>query len=136
MNSKLPTKEFSTATSIFDEVSHDKFDAELNQAANWYLNSGVKRSVLEEPESADANAESGTSADVEVPRAEMRCQQIKSQWLGEIESEPPAWLSADRFPLGKFTVLAGPSGAGKTFLALDLVAQVTRGDCWPNQQGG
>jgi hypothetical protein len=101
------------ATSILDEVLQD---AELHQAANWYLNSEAKRSVWEEPESVDGDAQSGAAADVEVPRAEIRCPQIKFQRLREIESEPTAWLSADLFPLGTLTVLAGPSGAGKTFL--------------------
>ena len=44
-----------------------------------------------------------------------------------------AWLWQDRIPLGKLTVLAGPGGSGKSFVALDMAARVSRGAPWPDR---
>ncbi len=86
---------------------------------------------ISEPSFPDAIHGSSNTAGGQ-PRAEVKCPEIRAERLDDIDSEPTAWLSPDRFPLGTLTVLAGPSGVGKTFLALDLVAQVTRGASWPS----
>lgn len=54
---------------------------------------------------------------------------------------PPTWLVDDIIPTGpqgSFNVIYGPSGAGKTFIALDLAMSVGAGIPWqghPTQQG-
>ncbi|HUY35734.1 MAG TPA: AAA family ATPase [Pirellulales bacterium] len=85
---------------------------------------------ISEPGGADA-FDGAPNADARRPRAEVKCPEIRAQRLGEIESEPTTWLWSDRFPLVPLTVMAGSSGVGKTFLALDLAARVTRGAGWP-----
>lgn len=42
------------------------------------------------------------------------------------------WLWPGRIPLGKVSVIAGASGLGKSLLALDIAARVTRGGDWPD----
>jgi predicted ATP-dependent serine protease len=55
------------------------------------------------------------------------------QWttLSEIESKPVEWLWEGRIPCGKVTLLDGEPGSGKTLLALDLAARVSRGAAMP-----
>jgi putative DNA primase/helicase len=52
--------------------------------------------------------------------------------LAEIQSRPVQWLWPDRIPLGMLTLLAGDPGLGKTWVALDIIARVTRGMQWPD----
>jgi predicted ATP-dependent serine protease len=51
--------------------------------------------------------------------------------LSEIESKPVEWLWEGRVPCGKVTLLDGEPGSGKTLLALDLAARVSRGAAMP-----
>ncbi len=46
------------------------------------------------------------------------------------------WLWPGHVPLGKVTLLIGDPGRGKSLLALDMAARVTRGAAWPDQAGG
>ena len=45
------------------------------------------------------------------------------------------WLWEGRIPLGQVTLIAGDAGAGKSFVALDLAARLTRGKLWPDPAG-
>ena len=56
--------------------------------------------------------------------------------LSEVECERVAWLWPGRIPLGKITVLDGDPGLGKSTLALDLAARVTRGGLMPDGSPG
>jgi len=49
--------------------------------------------------------------------------------VGEIVQQPPAvsWLIRDWLPTGIFAVLFGPSGKGKSFLVLDMLACIATG---------
>lgn len=47
--------------------------------------------------------------------------------------KPPEWLIANMLPAGGFTVLFGPSGVGKSFLALDWALSVASGRAWYGQ---
>jgi hypothetical protein len=51
--------------------------------------------------------------------------------LGRLARRPVEWLWPLRVPLGKLTLLVGDPGCGKSLLALDMAARVTRGagDC-------
>lgn len=51
--------------------------------------------------------------------------------LSEVQSRPVQWLWEGRIPLGKVTLLDGEPGAGKSLLALDLAARVSRGGAMP-----
>ena len=46
--------------------------------------------------------------------------------LADVEPRPVSWLWPGRIPLGKLTVLDGDPGLGKSTLALDLAARVSR----------
>src|SRR5258708_22759696 len=52
--------------------------------------------------------------------------------LREVESSPLFWLWPGRIPLEKVTLLVGPPDGGKSFLAADLAARVSRGAAWPD----
>jgi hypothetical protein len=48
--------------------------------------------------------------------------------FAEITPCEPEWVWQGRIPCGTVTVLAAPGGAGKSFVAADLAARVSRGD--------
>jgi hypothetical protein len=50
-----------------------------------------------------------------------------------IEARTVDWLWQSRFGLGKLTLLVGQAGQGKTFLACDMLARVSRGGRWPDR---
>jgi len=47
--------------------------------------------------------------------------------LSEVQARPVQWLWLGRIPFGKVTLLDGEPGSGKSLLALDIAARVTRG---------
>lgn len=55
--------------------------------------------------------------------------------LADVEPEAVNWLWPQRIALGKLTVIAGDPGLGKSTLALDLAARVSRGCRWPDGSG-
>lgn len=55
--------------------------------------------------------------------------------LAEIRPEAVRWLWEGRIPLGKVTLLEGEPGIGKSTLALDLAARVSRGSAMPLVKG-
>ena len=53
------------------------------------------------------------------------------QKMSEIPAAPVLWLWEGRIPLGKVTILQGEPGVGKSTLAYDLAARVSRGSEMP-----
>jgi len=51
----------------------------------------------------------------------------------DLEPEPVQWLWRDWLALGKFHILAGEPGSGKTTIAMSLAAKVTLGQAWPDK---
>jgi AAA domain len=51
--------------------------------------------------------------------------------LSEVQTKPVQWLWDGRIPFGKVTLLDGEPGSGKSLLALDLAARVSRGAAMP-----
>lgn len=52
--------------------------------------------------------------------------------LADVESKPISWLWKGRIARGKVTLLAGDPGLGKSTLAWDIAARVSRGASWPD----
>ena len=52
--------------------------------------------------------------------------------LGNVVPRDVRWLWPARIPLGKFTLLFGDPGLGKSFITLDMAARVTTGRAWPD----
>ncbi len=48
-------------------------------------------------------------------------------------AEPVEWLWPNRIAVGKVTLIAGDAGLGKSVLALDVAARVTRGSAFPDE---
>jgi hypothetical protein len=53
-----------------------------------------------------------------------------------MEIEPTAWLWPGVMPAGEFAILAGPPKVGKSSIAVDLAARITRGAAWPDEAAG
>lgn len=62
---------------------------------------------------------------------------VNALWrpLGWLERQAVSWLWPGRVPNGKVTLLVGDPGVGKSLLALDMAARVTRGLAWPDACG-
>jgi len=56
--------------------------------------------------------------------------------LRTVDEKAVRWLWPGRVPLGKVTLIVGDPGRGKSLLALDMAARVTRGAAWPDQAVG
>ncbi len=52
--------------------------------------------------------------------------------LADVRPEKIAWLWPGRLPRGKFVVLIGDPGVGKSTICVDIMARVTRGGDWPD----
>jgi putative DNA primase/helicase len=52
--------------------------------------------------------------------------------LSTVAPEEVDWLWRYRFARGKFTLLAGEPGLGKTYLLMDCAARISRGAAWPD----
>lgn len=80
------------------------------------------------------------SRDAESPSEDNSTYVAKVSCLAEIAATAVDWLWGNVIPVGKVTTLTGDPGAGKTFLALDISAEVTRGlgasgQCHDNEPG-
>ena len=60
-------------------------------------------------------------------------QEAGLQPLNFLIQQPPDWLWPNRIPLGKLTLIAGYPSSGKTSIALDIAARVSRGAPAPDQ---
>lgn len=52
--------------------------------------------------------------------------------LSEVKAEQVEWLWPGRLARGKYTLVAGDPGLGKSTLALDVAARLSRGSEWPD----
>jgi len=52
--------------------------------------------------------------------------------VDQLEDEAVRWLWPGYLPIGKLTLLDGAPGAGKSLIAVDLAARLTRGRPWPD----
>ncbi|HUT34476.1 MAG TPA: AAA family ATPase [Planctomycetota bacterium] len=62
-----------------------------------------------------------------------------AMWVDDLSQVAPrgvGWLWPGRVPLGKVTLLVGDPGRGKSLLALDMAARISRGVPWPDASGG
>lgn len=57
---------------------------------------------------------------------EVRC-------LADIKAEKVKWLWEDRIPEGKFSLLVGDPGEGKSFFTIFLASQISKGEAWPDR---
>jgi putative DNA primase/helicase len=56
---------------------------------------------------------------------------VQTVRLSRVRKRPIAWLWKGWLASGKFHVLAGPPGVGKSTIALDMLATITVGGAWP-----
>src|SRR3954451_24488509 len=52
--------------------------------------------------------------------------------FSELVPQKIRWLWPNRIPLGRLTLLVSDPGLGKSLLALDIAARVSRGAPWPD----
>lgn len=50
----------------------------------------------------------------------------------DVQIASPSWLWRDHILGGELTLFAGKGGTGKTTLVMELAAQITRGETWPD----
>ena len=69
------------------------------------------------------------------PNADTPTEDVDGRAYAEIEAEQVNWLWIGRIPFGMLTILDGDPGAGKSQVALDLVARLTTGRSMPLDDG-
>src|SRR5688572_22453521 len=52
--------------------------------------------------------------------------------IAGVKPKDVRWLWPERNPIGKFTLLFGDPGLGKSFITLDMAARVSTGRAWPD----
>jgi hypothetical protein len=56
--------------------------------------------------------------------------------MASVAPQPLDWLWPGRIPLGKVSLLVGDPGQGKSLVAMDIAARVSRGLPWPDAPQG
>ena len=74
----------------------------------------------------------GPAADEQASTGEVTDSVCGLVCCADVVEREVRWLWTGRVPRGKVTVLAGPPGVGKTTLAMDLVARVSSGRAYPD----
>ena len=59
-------------------------------------------------------------------------QRLAVRRLADVARKPVNWLWPGRIPVGKFSMLCGDPGLGKSLVALDIAARVSCGGLWPD----
>jgi hypothetical protein len=65
-----------------------------------------------------------------------RRNELKLLRAADVPRRPVEWLWPNRIAIGKVTLLVGDPGLGKSLVALDIAARVSRGTPWPDEQPG
>ncbi|HEV2622910.1 MAG TPA: AAA family ATPase [Frateuria sp.] len=68
------------------------------------------------------------------PKAERKIVYKLQSVADLIAAPPPSWLIRDLLPAEGLCVLFGEPGSGKSFLVLDLLATIARGEAWAGQR--
>ena len=67
-----------------------------------------------------------------VPNPDAAIQEAPMLCAADYPAEGVEWLWPGRIPIGKVTLLVGDPGNGKSLVALDVAARVSRGAPWPD----
>jgi hypothetical protein len=78
-----------------------------------------------EPSAPAVLPSTSDTADTSTPRPVIVC-------LADVRPEPVTWLWPDRLAGGKFALLVGDPGLGKSWIALDIAARLSVGRPWPD----
>ncbi|RPI76318.1 MAG: hypothetical protein EHM42_14845, partial [Planctomycetaceae bacterium] len=73
-----------------------------------------------------------THSDATHPAEPSSAKTSPAEILPAAKYQAPAWLWPRRIPARALTLLAGGVGSGKSFLACDLAARISRGAPWPD----
>jgi len=79
-------------------------------------------------------ADSPKGADPDVIDIEAPSQTLETVCAADIKQVPVEWVRKDHLARGKMTLLAGDPSLGKSQIAVDTAARITRGMFWP--EGG
>ncbi|NLH17342.1 MAG: AAA family ATPase [Phycisphaerae bacterium] len=63
-------------------------------------------------------------------------QATEAVWASEVEPKAIQWLWPNRFPMGMTSILAGEMKLGKSQIAMQMGAIVSRGRSWPDGAAG
>src|SRR3954471_9745513 len=69
-----------------------------------------------------------------IDRVGLAARRVGAFRLDDIDPVSNNWLWPGRTPLGYVTLLVADPGAGKSLVALDIAARVSRGASWPDEK--
>ena len=113
--------EITTQAKVMDGIEDDPL-AYCQQA----VEAALKRLRKKEP-AKPANCSTATTVDA--PKSRKHARVV---CMADVAPQAITWLWPGRIPEAKITLLAGDPGMGKTMLALDIIARVTRGGTFPD----
>ncbi|RKY05872.1 MAG: hypothetical protein DRP56_08420, partial [Planctomycetota bacterium] len=127
-----------------EEIAKDRRIVELpglcdkGDVSDFFANGGTVEQFLD----AVKNAPQGLPESFEAVEAETRSKPDTGPkrepvlvCLADVESKPVNWLWQDRFALGKLSALAGDCDLGKSFIALNMAALLSKGLPMPGEYG-
>jgi hypothetical protein len=113
---------------LADAHSHDAFDVFRILEHGGDMSAAVKAAAallgIEHPSTAKAEAQRTNVSTIE--------RQVRLLRGSDMQPERIEWLWHGWLARGKFHLMAGAPGTGKTTLAMALAATVTAGGCWPD----
>jgi putative DNA primase/helicase len=89
----------------------------------------LKGLVLKGLTEAEVLAWNGSTAAVDAPKSRKRARIV---CMADVAPQAITWLWPGRIPEAKIALLIGDPGMGKTMLALDIAARVSRGGTFPD----
>ena len=66
-------------------------------------------------------------------RSDKQPEEAEVKPLSEVPYRPVEWIWKGRIPCNKLTLIEGPAESGKSLLAIDLAARLTRQDPMPGE---
>jgi len=102
---------------------------DANDLTEWIENGGTREKLLELIDSGPLFT--GTDAE---QCGNQEATKPVGVLLSDVEPEEVQWLWKHRIPLGKITILDGDPGLGKSTLALEIAARLSRGAALPTAE--
>jgi len=121
-----------TATNVWDVGKKTDFEYVKDKVVDFARSQAMMHALLEAVEKKLKKKDfEGIVRDIN-EAANVGSLESEVKCLADIEAEKVKWLWEDRIPAGKFSLLVGDPGAGKSFFTIFMASQISKGESWPD----